>query len=380
MPTYEEDYLKIQNARNKQGQLNQEAAGLKSRSQTFKSNVMEKVRSNLASMGMDKLSQDYGRASGQIVSEPAAMRARMSDVNPLQVDALTAKQLAQTLDTLTSIGQFQKQRDASVSELIGAGTDRLIAEATQKKAEADAAKDEADSLIEMVKLKMDEEKMRFDMAQKGGETDPRDVLAMIMGGQSTNKPQYTPGSGNGTVSNDGKWVWNNGDWQSIGTGNNMRLTREQAQMAIMADPKNASYYTSLYTFMNPEDKNAGKLESEKQVVTGVIDQLNKLYYGEEGTEDDLAKGRIGGTWAGIKASFGKEDNVETYNDLRNGIVASLKSLVGESGVLTDKDTERMKNLLPKVTATASQAAKAWDELYKFLENKYPSKYSIIEEL
>jgi len=380
MPTYEEDYLKIQNARNKQGQLNQEAAGLKSRSQTFKSNVMEKVRSNLASMGMDKLSQDYGRASGQIVSEPAAMRARMSDVNPLQVDALTAKQLAQTLDTLTSIGQFQKQRDASVSELIGAGTDRLIAEATQKKAEADAAKDEADSLIEMVKLKMDEEKMRFDMAQKGGETDPRDVLAMIMGGQSTNKPQYTPGSGNGTVSNDGKWVWNNGDWQSIGTGNNMRLTREQAQMAIMADPKNASYYTSLYTFMNPEDKNAGKLESEKQVVTGVIDQLNKLYYGEEGTEDDLAKGRIGGAWTGIKSLVGAAPTAKTYNDLRNGIVASLKSLVGESGVLTNEDTERIKNLLPPTNATAVEAQKSWAELYKFIENKYQTGYSIVEEL
>lgn len=367
MPTYAEDYLKIQNARNQQGKLNQESADLMGQSSTFNDRVMSKVRERMASSGMDSLSQDYGRVTGQLVSEPAAMRARMSDVNPLQVDALTAKQTGQSLEQSTSIREFQNLRDKNVSEAIGAGTDRLVAAATMKKAEADKAQQEADSLIEMVKLKMDEEKMRFDMAQKGGETDPRDVLAMIMGGQSTNKPQYTPGKGNGAVSNDGKWTWKNGDWKAndsnSDTSNGIGLSREQTQMAVMADPKNASYYMSLYTFMNPEDKTTEAEKAKNDVASLATEALDYL------STKNIKTGKIAAPMQSVKAMFGTADqNTLEFNTKIAMIKASIaKARAGTS--FTPNEEKLLDSYTPVTGDSLQQLTTKLNSLNAFFGNK-----------
>ena len=115
MPTYQDDISKVKDLRLKQAELNKQSGVLTGQSSTFGDNVMAKVRARMAESGMDKLSQDYGTATGQLLSAPAEMRARMSDVNPLVVDALTAKQRAQTLGQLASISEFQNLRDLNVS-------------------------------------------------------------------------------------------------------------------------------------------------------------------------------------------------------------------------------------------------------------------------
>jgi len=319
MPTYEEDYLKIKNARDKQGQMNKQSADLAAGAQTFGDRVKAKVREKMAASGMDKLSQDYGRATGQLVSEPAAMRARMADVNPLQVDALTAKQTGQTLDTLTSTSEFQKLRDASITDVIDSSTNKILAQAAQKKAEADKAQQEADSLIEEIRLRMDQQK-----ASMSGESK-----------QTVNLPGF-------------------GDVQ-------------------LTDSQIASLWSSGKLGGSGLDQ---KTQQEYSSVSKIINQLKDMYYGQEGSEDDLSRGRLGGAFSNVKSWIGMDSDVKNYNRTKDGIVSTLKGLVGESGVLSDEDTKRLKSLLPKTTDTMEEAKEQWKEIDNLLNNKYGLSWQI----
>jgi hypothetical protein len=59
-----------------------------------------------------------------------------------------------------------------------------------------------------------------------------------------------------------------------------------------------------------------------------------------------------------------------YEEARAGFAGALKSLVGESGRLTDKDIERIMKILPQVTDTPKQASIARDRIGKIMEEIY----------
>jgi len=166
MPSYTQDFTKIEDLRKKAAAANQAGSILTGTSKTFADTIRENFRNHIAQQGTDTLAQAMGNTAGQLVTEPANLRARTSGVNPLDQDAMAARQQGQSLNTLVSLGQIDKTRTDTIEGVIGAGTNRLVAEAEKKKAEADAAKEEADNILEYVKFKETQSQNAFDRQYK----------------------------------------------------------------------------------------------------------------------------------------------------------------------------------------------------------------------
>ena len=161
MPTYEEDLTKVKAASAQARALTKEAGGLYSSAETFSPDIMKIVRENRAARGMSELEKGYGQATSQLVTEQPGIRARTADVNPLQVDLITAKQRGQTLGTLASLGAQEESISGTIQDVIGAGTAKVKAMALLKQYEAKAAADEADELLAMAQFRADQEEREF---------------------------------------------------------------------------------------------------------------------------------------------------------------------------------------------------------------------------
>jgi len=114
-------------------------------------------------------------------------------------------------------------------------------------------------------------------------------------------------------------------------------------------------------------------DQEGNQVKGVIDSLKAEYEGGPGTEDDLSQGGWKGTKTGI-ANFFTRGNANTsassYDRSKAALVRVIMNLVGEKGVMTDVDANRLQGLLPKITDNPELAKKQWDRVYSFIESKY----------
>lgn len=123
-------------------------------------------------------------------------------------------------------------------------------------------------------------------------------------------------------------------------------------------------------------------EAEGSGVTNLINEMKNLYYGNPDiTSDDLSRGRFIGTGTKIKAAIGLNDTAKTYRDAREGMLASLKAITGDTGILTDQDAERLKGMIPDVTDTKGEAEKKWNFILKAIQYKYanPNKPIPIDE-
>lgn len=168
MPTFAQDLEQVKSLRQKQTELNKSAGADTTYAATFGDGVWDKIRSARADRGVSMMQEGVGTTMGQLETDPALMRERMgADVNPLTQDVLTARARSQNLSTLGTLGQFEAETEGTLEGAIGAQTNQLIAKAAAKKAEAEAAKSEADSLIEQIQLQMEQEKHNLSMAGKG---------------------------------------------------------------------------------------------------------------------------------------------------------------------------------------------------------------------
>lgn len=159
MPTYSDDISKVRASRNRQAQLNAEATGLEAKSQTFGDEVWSKIREARAGRGMSDIAQSIGTTTGQLVSDPQRIYDFAgADVRPSTVDRYTASARASNLSTLAAENAYQAEIGQTLQEGVDAGTNRIIAQAAMKKAEADKAQQEADSMIEEIRLRMDQAK------------------------------------------------------------------------------------------------------------------------------------------------------------------------------------------------------------------------------
>jgi hypothetical protein len=113
----------------------------------------------------------------------------------------------------------------------------------------------------------------------------------------------------------------------------------------------------------------GKAREAKGAIS-LIKNLKGMYEGGEGKSDDLSKGRLLGGLNSIRSTLGMFDEGTTYKDLKKGFTASLKSLTGDAGVLTDQDALRLQNLLPNLNSTPGEAERKWREIDKILSDKY----------
>jgi hypothetical protein len=119
--------------------------------------------------------------------------------------------------------------------------------------------------------------------------------------------------------------------------------------------------------INPEEV---ARHSEGVGVEGVIKQLYDRYETPEGQDDDLSAGRLGGSFRFIKSLIGKDAAVKNYNSLKGGTLASIRSFVGEKGIMTEPDAQRIEDLLPKTTDTDEEAKLAWQNINEIFKAKY----------
>lgn len=123
--------------------------------------------------------------------------------------------------------------------------------------------------------------------------------------------------------------------------------------------------------VNPE---AIAKQKEGGDVEGVIKSLYDLY----AVNNDLSKGRVGGVIATIQGMVGKNAPAKRYEELKNGVLSAIRSFVGEKGIMTEPDAQRIVDLLPKVTSTDEEAILAWQQINDFFKSKYG--YDVIKDM
>ncbi len=162
MPAFGEDYKKIADAQNRMKSASSAAADYDSGAETLRDMVMNDVKVARQNRGVSTIAKDLGVANEQLVSGGEEIRQRTDGiVNPLDVDTLTSRERAQKLGILATIARVTKEREGTVDDWINAGTNQLKAAAVQKKAEAQAAAEEADSILKLLAFKQSEEERKF---------------------------------------------------------------------------------------------------------------------------------------------------------------------------------------------------------------------------
>ena len=162
MPTTQADYQQVEQKRKEAREFAKEGSLLESKAGTFADDLMAKVRKARIDRGTSQLAEGVGVTSGQLAKGGAELRARTEGLDPLRQDVLTARERAGTLSRLETLSTAETERSGSLQELLGAGANQIRALATAKSAEAQSASAEAQDLIEMVQLREDQERRRFE--------------------------------------------------------------------------------------------------------------------------------------------------------------------------------------------------------------------------
>ena len=108
-----------------------------------------------------------------------------------------------------------------------------------------------------------------------------------------------------------------------------------------------------------------------------VEGILRTVFDNYAINNDLSRGRIKGTISNIAGAVGKDAAVKRYNALTNGILASIRNFVGEKGIMTEPDAQRIKDLLPKVTSTDEEAVIAWNDINSIFSSTYG--YNVIPE-
>ena len=370
MPATQEDYKKIEEARKRQAQATREYGKLTGAAQTFADEVMSRVRKARAERGVSKLATEMGEVTSQLVTEGPKIRQRLADVNPLQTDVLTARQRAQTLGTLTTLSQLEKERAGTIEDIIGAGTNRLLAEAATRKAEAEAAANEVATMIDLIRLKEEQAKRAFDEWVKRQQLETPSFLERLLGGAQITEPQpnYTPVEGEGAVSEGGQWVFSGNQWvpRSQAGGGFMSVLTPEVLAAGVASGEispSAAKFLGQISGAVPSTSQQKKLDQLAVVENNVL-QLETLL-------KNLPTGlrAAGETALTYIPFFDFYPNVKTYNALRKAFTGPVARVIAaEVGVLTDKDIARVQDILPSITDGPETRQWKMNAIKKAIEN------------
>lgn len=168
MPATQNAYDAIKLNQEKAASLNQQAAGFTAGSSVLGDRVMEAVRADRTARGVSKLATDVGNVSGQMVTDPNAIRAVQSEglIDPFSVNQLTSNARAQNLRTLGTISTQESLNQGGIDEVIQAGANQLKARAATLLAEAEKATAAANSLQGEWERQMKEQEFMADQAFK----------------------------------------------------------------------------------------------------------------------------------------------------------------------------------------------------------------------
>lgn len=159
----------------------------------------------------------------------------------------------------------------------------------------------------------------------------------------------------GQVSADGMWRWTGATWIP---------TQEHLQQMAVNDMqqtggKNIAKITQLQKFLG-EDEEAG---GQSATALNVLGELRNVY-GKVQAQGLTAQapgfGRVaGGVRGGIAALTQASPEAGVYIDTKSGFMSLLSRGLGERGVLTDKDINRIDKAIPDFTDTPEKAAQSW---------------------
>lgn len=119
-----------------------------------------------------------------------------------------------------------------------------------------------------------------------------------------------------------------------------------------------------------EDKN--KLAAA--ATESFIGNLEKKFSESGGGTFGVGPGaRIKGALKSLQGAAGLDSNAAVYNDSKEGFAATLKTLTGDTGVLTDQDFARLSKLIPNLGSTKQEAQDKFTQLRQQIAAKFGTK-------
>lgn len=105
-------------------------------------------------------------------------------------------------------------------------------------------------------------------------------------------------------------------------------------------------------------------------ITNFINNLERHYQAAKGGEVQGPLGGVVGLQKSIAGNIGLNDPAKIYNSERRGFTATLRSLTGDTGVLTEADYQRIAELLPKLGSNPEVATSLFNDLRSSLAAKF----------
>lgn len=157
-------------------------------------------------------------------------------------------------------------------------------------------------------------------------------------------------------------------------------TREKYQADLTRDiqttgGKHATELKQLFEASNPQEdpvaRDRRKSEQSSSAVMSFINSLENSYKGAGGATYGIGPGaRVKGFSATMAGKFGMNEDAAVYNDSKEGFAATLKSLTGDTGVLTDQDFARLSKLLPSLGSTKKESIDKFNQLRDQISAKF----------
>ena len=167
-------------------------------------------------------------------------------------------------------------------------------------------------------------------------------------------------------------------------GNNEQSLYQQAwKMARTLDEQNKVADTwkkakgyDLFSSSKPTAEEVGikKQEVASGAAMGLIKSLEAKFRESKGGTFGIGPGaRIKGVIESGKGAVGLNESAKVYNDSKAGFAATLKTLTGDVGVLTDQDYARLAGLIPDLGATKKEATDKFNQLRDQVSAKFGVK-------
>jgi hypothetical protein len=117
----------------------------------------------------------------------------------------------------------------------------------------------------------------------------------------------------------------------------------------------------------PEQKNAQAMDSTLNFINNLEQHYRDGYGATFGTGIGA---RLGGKSKELQAALGYAPEANQYLSAKQGFAATLKSLTGDTGVMTDQDFARLSKLLPDLGSTPQEAVGKFNDLRSQLSAKF----------
>lgn len=152
----------------------------------------------------------------------------------------------------------------------------------------------------------------------------------------------------------------------------------EAQQLLGPDESPASYlsYAKALQANAKPDKKAAKAQDAVAAgsqALGIVDELEQAYARAGG-----GQGRIAGTISSFAGKAGQNDSVNVYNDSKMGFLSNVARSLGEKGVITDYDIDRIAKLFPSPSSNPAEAAAKWSMIKSIIAGgvqKFENAYS-----